>query len=47
MYGDKNLKPETTRAYILVRQGWTPELWEAATSALKKLQFEEEHDTGW
>jgi hypothetical protein len=33
MYGNKNLKPEETRAYILTRQGRTPELWEATASA--------------
>ena len=44
MYGEKNIEPEETRAYILTRQGWTPELWEATASALKMLRFEEPND---
>lgn len=46
-YGNRDLKPEDTRAYILTRPGWTPALWEATVSALKMIQFEEKYDAAW
>lgn len=41
------MNSEDTRAYVLTRDGWTPELWEATVSALRRLEFKEERDAGW